>query len=129
MGKATSRTVFDLGLPAREGTLSPDAPPLSAREPYGHPMATGQRESLSPRHQVGSWYPVIPVKVVPPGAGGDNAGTISAEVAKAKAELEYERYHTLQDAKPRAIDAAFEATAKQLKKPAPTHGKKGRGKG
>jgi hypothetical protein len=59
----------------------------------------------------------------------DHAGTISAEVAKVKAELEYERYQALQDAKPRAIDAAFEATAKQLKKPDPTRAKKGRGKG
>ena len=59
----------------------------------------------------------------------DHAGTISAEVGKAKAELEYERYRALQDARPRAIDAAFEATAKQLKKPDPTRAKKGRGKG
>lgn len=58
----------------------------------------------------------------------DHAGTISAEVAKATAEHEYERFKTLQDAKPRAIDAAFEATAKQLKKPAPTRPSKGRGK-
>jgi len=58
----------------------------------------------------------------------DHAGTISAEVAKAKAEREYERYQALQDAKPRAIDAAFEATVKQLKKPGPTRAKKGRGK-
>jgi len=58
----------------------------------------------------------------------DHAGTTSAEVAKAKAEREYERYRALQDAKPRKIDAAFEATAKQLKKPAPTRMKKGRTK-
>ena len=58
----------------------------------------------------------------------DHAGTISAEVAKAKAEREYERYQALQDAKPRAIDAAFEATVKLLKKPGPTRAKKGRGK-
>ncbi|HEY4184694.1 MAG TPA: virulence RhuM family protein [Polyangia bacterium] len=58
----------------------------------------------------------------------DHAGTISAEVAKATAEREYERFKARQDAKPRAIDAAFEATAKQLKKPAPTRPRKGRGK-
>lgn len=58
----------------------------------------------------------------------DHAGTISAEVAKAKAEREYQRYQALQDAKPRMIDAAFEATAKQLERPAPTRAKKGRGK-
>ena len=57
----------------------------------------------------------------------DHAGTISAEVAKAKAEREYELYQALQDAKPRMIDAAFEATVKQLKKPAPTRAKKRRG--
>jgi hypothetical protein len=58
----------------------------------------------------------------------DHAGTISAEVAKAKAEREFERYQSLQDAKPRAIDAAFEATARQLTKPAPTRAKKSRPK-
>jgi hypothetical protein len=46
-----------------------------------------------------------------------HAGAISAEVAKAKAEREYERYRERQDAAPRAIDAAFEVVAKQLKKP------------
>ena len=49
----------------------------------------------------------------------DHAGTVSAEVAKAKAEREFERYRAREDAKPRMIDAAFEATAKQLRKPAP----------
>jgi hypothetical protein len=58
----------------------------------------------------------------------DHSGTISAEVAKAKAEREYARYQAREDAKPRMIDAAFEATAKQLKKPAPPRGKKERGK-
>ena len=55
----------------------------------------------------------------------DNAGSVSAEAAKAKAELEYERYHALQDQKPRAIDAEFEKVAKQLKKLPPRRGKKG----
>jgi hypothetical protein len=32
-----------------------------------------------------------------------HAGKVSAEAAKAKAELEYERYHALQDALPRAV--------------------------
>lgn len=50
----------------------------------------------------------------------DHAGTVSAEAARAKAEREYDRYHALEDGKPRAIDAAFEQVAKQLKKPAPT---------
>jgi len=50
----------------------------------------------------------------------DHAGTISAEVARAKAERECERYRAGRDGEPRRIDAAFEATAKQLKKPAPS---------
>lgn len=49
----------------------------------------------------------------------DHAGTISAEAAKAKAEAEFERYRAREDAKPRAIDSAFETVAKQLKKPPP----------
>lgn len=55
----------------------------------------------------------------------DHAGGVSAEAAKAKAELEYERYHALQDQKLRAIDAEFEKVAKQLKKLPPRRGKKG----
>jgi hypothetical protein len=58
----------------------------------------------------------------------DHAGSISAEAAKAKAEREYERYQTREDAKPRAIDAAFEKVAKQLKKPAPARRKPRRSK-
>lgn len=49
----------------------------------------------------------------------DHAGKISAENARAKAEAEYDRYRALMDAQPRAVDAAFEQAAKQLKnKPA-----------
>jgi len=44
----------------------------------------------------------------------DHAGKISAEAAKAKAELEYARYRALLDAQPRAVDAAFDQTAKQI---------------
>ncbi len=58
----------------------------------------------------------------------DHAGTISAEVAKAKAEREYDRYRVREDAKPRMIDPAFEATARQLKKPPRPRAKKGRRK-
>lgn len=47
----------------------------------------------------------------------DHAGKISAETAKAKAELEYTRYHASQDARPRAVDADFEKVARQLQKP------------
>ena len=46
-----------------------------------------------------------------------HAGTVSAEDAKAKAELEYGRYRAMQDALPRPVDAEFEKVAKQLKKP------------
>ena len=54
----------------------------------------------------------------------DHAGTISAETAKEKAELEYERYRLLIDALPRPVDLDFleaikqiEATQKPGKKP------------
>lgn len=45
----------------------------------------------------------------------DHAGKISAESARAKAELEYVRYHALLDALPHGVDTAFEQVAKQLK--------------
>lgn len=49
----------------------------------------------------------------------DHAGKVSAEAARAKAELEYARYRALVDAQPRPVDVAFEQAAKQLKaKPA-----------
>jgi len=57
----------------------------------------------------------------------NHAGKVSAETAKTKAELEYDRYHAEQDAQPRAIDAEFDKVAKQLQKPAPKRTKK-RGK-
>jgi len=47
----------------------------------------------------------------------DHAGKISAESAKAKAELEYARYRALLDAQPQPVDAEFEKAAKALKKP------------
>jgi hypothetical protein len=46
----------------------------------------------------------------------DHAGKISAESAKAKAELEYARYRKLLDAQPQRIDSEFEKAAKELKK-------------
>lgn len=49
----------------------------------------------------------------------DHPGKVSAEAAKAKAEREYQRYREQEDAKPRAIDAAFEKAVKQLPKPPP----------
>jgi hypothetical protein len=45
----------------------------------------------------------------------DHAGTISAEAARAKAELEFARYRALLDLQPRAVDAEFEKAAKALK--------------
>lgn len=44
----------------------------------------------------------------------DHAGNISAEQAKAKAELEYSRYRTLMDAQPRLVDADFTEAIKKL---------------
>ena len=46
----------------------------------------------------------------------DHAGKISAEMAKANAEQEYDRYRALADAQPRPVDADFEEAAKQLQK-------------
>jgi len=46
----------------------------------------------------------------------DHAGKISAEEARAKAELEYAKYRALLDASPRAVDADFEKAAKAMKK-------------
>jgi hypothetical protein len=46
----------------------------------------------------------------------DHAGRISAETARAKAELEYDRYHAVLDTQPRAVDAEFEKAANELKK-------------
>jgi len=54
----------------------------------------------------------------------DHAGKVTAEAAKAKAELEYDRYHSLQDARPRAIDAEFDKVVKQLPTPAPERKKR-----
>jgi hypothetical protein len=46
----------------------------------------------------------------------DHAGKITAESARAKAEMEYARYRAVQDAQPRRVDADFERAAKELKK-------------
>jgi hypothetical protein len=46
----------------------------------------------------------------------DHTGKISAEHAKMKAELEYERYRALIDSQPRAVDLDFEKAASELKK-------------
>jgi hypothetical protein len=45
----------------------------------------------------------------------DHAGRISADDARAKAELEYARYRALLDAQPQPVDVAFEKAAKALK--------------
>jgi len=45
----------------------------------------------------------------------DNAGSVSAESARRKAELEYGRYRALLDAQPQPIDVEFEKAAKDLK--------------
>lgn len=46
----------------------------------------------------------------------DHAGQISAEMARVKAEREYDRYRSLADTQPRLVDAHFEQAAKQLQK-------------
>ena len=58
----------------------------------------------------------------------DHAGKITAEQAKLKAELEYDRYRALMDAQPRRVDLDFEkavANLKKLPKPAKPRRKKG----
>jgi hypothetical protein len=56
----------------------------------------------------------------------DHAGRVSAEAAKAKAEAEYSKYRAFLDSQPRAVDADFEKTVKQLPKPSPKPRKKKR---
>ena len=46
----------------------------------------------------------------------DHAGKISAEQAKMKAELEYDRYRALMDSQPRLVDLDFEKAVTVLKK-------------
>lgn len=46
----------------------------------------------------------------------DHAGKISAEVAKAKAEIEYSKYQKAQELQPKAIDSHFEEAIKKLPK-------------
>ena len=46
----------------------------------------------------------------------DHAGKISAEQAKLKAELEYERYRVFLDSQPRLVDVDFEKAVTDLKK-------------
>lgn len=46
----------------------------------------------------------------------DHAGTISAEAAKAKAALEYERYRAVIDSQPHTVDSDFEQAVKRLVK-------------
>lgn len=45
----------------------------------------------------------------------DHAGKVSAEQAKVKAELEYERYRVFLDSQPRLVDGDFEKAASELK--------------
>jgi len=54
----------------------------------------------------------------------DHSGRISAEQARMKAELEYDRYRKLTDEQPRPVDADFDMAVKQLQKPAPKPRKK-----
>lgn len=49
----------------------------------------------------------------------DHAGKVSADDAKAKAELEYDRHRKMLDAQPRAVDVEFDRVAKKLPKRPP----------
>ena len=53
----------------------------------------------------------------------DHAGTISAEDAKIKAEIEYHRYREFLDSQPRRVDDDLDRVAKKL--PGKGKGKKG----
>jgi hypothetical protein len=58
----------------------------------------------------------------------NHAGTISAEDAKAKAELEYARYRAVLDSQPHQVDDDLERTAKVIKKlPKPRKPRKANG--
>ena len=46
----------------------------------------------------------------------DHAGRISADDAKAKSELEYERHRRLLDVQPRRVDDDFDQAAKHVNK-------------
>jgi hypothetical protein len=46
----------------------------------------------------------------------DHAGKVTTEEARANAEAEYEKYRRWLDTQPRAVDAAFDQAANQLKK-------------
>ena len=46
----------------------------------------------------------------------EHAGKISADSARAKAEMEYARYRALLETQPQRVDAEFEKAAKELKK-------------
>ena len=52
------------------------------------------------------------------------AGRISHEMALAKAEVEYEKFRKLEDAKPSPVEKDFEAAIKKLKQLKPGKGKK-----
>jgi hypothetical protein len=55
----------------------------------------------------------------------DHAGRVSAEVAQAKAEQEYDRYREAIDTLPRAVDADFERATKLIRdRPKPSRPKK-----
>ena len=44
----------------------------------------------------------------------DHAGKVSADAAKAKAELEYERFRAIEDARPKPVDDAFDREVRRL---------------
>lgn len=46
----------------------------------------------------------------------DHAGIVSADMARAKAEQEYDRYRAVVDTQPRPVDADFERAAREIQK-------------
>ncbi|MEJ1935044.1 virulence RhuM family protein [Nostoc sp. NIES-2111] len=58
-----------------------------------------------------------------------HAGRISAEVARAKAELEFTKYQQQQDALPRPVDTHFEQAIRQLESARPRKKPKSKGSG
>jgi hypothetical protein len=100
-------------------------------------------KGLNLRDEVGRYWRIAQAHLNEPAAGRsrdtdpralagrellDHAGRVTAVAAKAKAEAEHDRYRALQDAAPRAIDAAFDRAVKQIPKPSTDRKKRRRKK-
>lgn len=58
----------------------------------------------------------------------DHAGKITAEMARSKAELEFQKFQSIEDTRPKRIDLDFENVVKQLPKIKRTRNLKGKRK-